>query len=300
MKQTIFSLLLLLLFSVNLSAQSSAVDKIIYTINHPKDRMITVASHRGDWRNFPENSLKGIDSAIQMGVDIVEIDLAMTSDSVLVLMHDRSVDRTTNGKGKVSSYTLDSIKTLRLKNGCGVVSKYPIPTFEEVLELCKGRVVLNIDKGFDYLPLVQKLLEKTGTAHQILIKSNYSVEKVGSAFANVKSDDMMMYMPIVNVLKDGGDELLDSYLIKMPCVAYEVVFDKMNSKVTSAYRKIVNSGARVWVNTLWDSLCGGADDDDAADDLSIYDIHLRMGATIIQTDRPEMLINYLREKGLHR
>ncbi|MDD4820484.1 MAG: glycerophosphodiester phosphodiesterase family protein [Flavobacteriales bacterium] len=299
MKRVIFSSLLFLI-TLSLWGQSNPVEHIIYTLNHPKDKYITVVSHRGDWRNFPENSLKGIESAINIGVDIVEIDLAMTSDSVLVLMHDRTVDRTTNGKGKVSSYTLDSLKKLRLKNGCGVVSKYPVPTFEEVLELCKGRVMLNIDKGFDYFPLVQKLLEKTGTARQILIKSGYDVAKVEKAFANISDKNMMMYMPIINIQKEGGEDLLNSYLAKMPAVAYEVVFSKLNSDVTSAYSKIINSNSRVWVNTLWDSLCGGMDDDDAVDDLSVYDIHIKMGATIFQTDRPEMLIKYLRDKGLHR
>lgn len=78
---------------------------------------VIVVSHRADWRNFPENSLEAIESAIRMGVDVVELDLQRTKDGKLILMHDSKLDRTTTGKGKVSDWTLDSIKTLWLKNG---------------------------------------------------------------------------------------------------------------------------------------------------------------------------------------
>ena len=64
---------------------------------------ILVASHRADWRHHPENSIPAIESVIKMGVDIVEIDVAMTSDGILVLSHDGTVDRCTNGSGPISS-----------------------------------------------------------------------------------------------------------------------------------------------------------------------------------------------------
>ena len=61
-------------------------------------------AHRGCWsRIVPENSIPAIESVIRMGVDIVEIDLKMTKDSVLVLSHDKTIDRTLNGKGLLSS-----------------------------------------------------------------------------------------------------------------------------------------------------------------------------------------------------
>lgn len=69
-------------------------------IHDPASKKVLVVSHRGDWRNYPENSLPALRSAIDRGVDIVEIDLKMTSDSVLVLMHDARIDRTTTGRGR--------------------------------------------------------------------------------------------------------------------------------------------------------------------------------------------------------
>jgi glycerophosphoryl diester phosphodiesterase len=95
-----------------------------------------VVAHRADRRNAPENSLKAIQNCIDMGVDIVELDIRMTKDSVLVLMHDEKVDRTTSGKGMVESYTLDSLKTLQLRSGNSFKTHYQVPTLDEVLKLC--------------------------------------------------------------------------------------------------------------------------------------------------------------------
>ena len=300
-KNTFYTLLLFFILVCGANAQEASSKEIVKTILSPsrKSSPITVVAHRGDWRHFPENSLKGIESAIKKGIDVIEIDLAMTSDSVLVLMHDRTVDRTTNGKGRVDSYTLDSIRTLRLKNGWGGLSHYGIPTLEEVLHMVKGRVVINIDKGFDYFPQVYALTEKTGTTSQIIIKSGYPYKKVKTVL-DTQTGGKMIYMPIINILKDGQEEMLDEYLKNMPCAAYEIVFPSLTPKVQETYDKIISSGGRVWVNTLWNSLCAGMTDDAAADDRNIYDQHLEMGATIIQTDRPEMLIQHLKSKKLHR
>ena len=62
---------------------------------------VFVAMHRGDWRNFPENSKGAILSSIRLGADIVELDVHMTKDGRFILNHDNTFDRTTTGKGKV-------------------------------------------------------------------------------------------------------------------------------------------------------------------------------------------------------
>lgn len=69
-----------------------------------------VVSHRGDWRNAPENSLQAFQNCIDMGVDMVELDLKKTKDGELILMHDGTLDRTTNGTGKPEDYTLAELK----------------------------------------------------------------------------------------------------------------------------------------------------------------------------------------------
>ena len=89
----------------NVFKQNKSVEQLIKSLkNADSDRVIVVA-HRGDWRNAPENSLQAIKNCIDMGVDIVEIDVRETKDGHLVLMHDKTINRTTNGKGKVNSWT---------------------------------------------------------------------------------------------------------------------------------------------------------------------------------------------------
>ena len=63
---------------------------------------VIVVAHRADWRNYPENSLEAIQSAIDMGVDMLEIDVQRTKDGVLMLMHDHNLDRTTTGTGNIA------------------------------------------------------------------------------------------------------------------------------------------------------------------------------------------------------
>ena len=156
-----------------------------------------VACHRGDWRNWPENSLAAIESVIGMGADIVEIDLALTSDSVLVVCHDRTLNRTTTGKGLIAEIPYDSIQRCFLKSGHGVATSHRMPTLREALELCKDRIVVNIDKGDQYYDLVQRLSEELGVTGQLLIKGKSPVADVAAKFSRYEHN--MMYMPIIDI-----------------------------------------------------------------------------------------------------
>ena len=112
MKKIFLALTALVVLACSSEPQyANRAEKILAEMNDPTSDYVIVASHRGDWRNYPENSIPAIESVIRMGVDIVEIDLKMTKDSVLVLCHDKTIDRTLNGKGLVSDFTLDSLKT---------------------------------------------------------------------------------------------------------------------------------------------------------------------------------------------
>ena len=83
--------------------------------------------------------------------------------------------------------------------------------------------------------------------------------------------------------------------------AYEVCWNKYTPEVKECMDKVVAGGSKLWVNSLWASLCGGLDDDAAfgGDPAEGYGQLVDMGATMIQTDRPELLISYLRSRGLH-
>jgi glycerophosphoryl diester phosphodiesterase len=112
-----------------------------------------IAAHRGQWRSAPENSLPGIDAAIDQGAEIVEIDIRMTRDGGLVLMHDETVDRTTNGAGRVADLTTEQVTSLRLReklgSGPAPLTHEQVATFDEVLDLVEGRnVLINLDKAW--------------------------------------------------------------------------------------------------------------------------------------------------------
>ena len=129
MKKLIFSLLALV---VAFSAMAEKhTDKLLRELRDPKSNYVFVIAHRGDWRNFPENSLEAIESVIKMGVDIVELDVHRTADGELVVCHDKTIDRTTNGKGKISELTLDYIRTRNLRAGHKIVTRFKMPTLEE-------------------------------------------------------------------------------------------------------------------------------------------------------------------------
>ena len=98
-----------------------------------------IMGHRGAKALEPENTLLSIKRAMEIGVDAVEIDVQLTKDKEVVVIHDSTVDRTTNGKGPVGSYTLEEIKKLDAGKG------EKIPTLKEVIEFVKDKVGLIIE-----------------------------------------------------------------------------------------------------------------------------------------------------------
>ena len=139
-------------------------------IHDPNSKYVIVACHRGDWRNFPENSIPAIESVIKMGADIVEIDLKMTADSVLVLSHDSDVKRCTNfssvfrlnprKSARVRDLTLAEIKSLSLKRAQGAaIDTLRIPTLREALLCTRDRICVNVDQGYEYYDQVLAIAE---------------------------------------------------------------------------------------------------------------------------------------------
>ncbi|MBE6210168.1 MAG: glycerophosphodiester phosphodiesterase family protein [Rikenellaceae bacterium] len=276
--------------------------RIYAELHNPASKQVLVASHRADWRNFPENSLEAIESAIQMGVDIIELDIKKTKDGHLILMHDKKVDRTTNCKGYVKDYTLAEMKAMVLRAGQGAKTRYKVPTLEEALLVCKDRAVINVDHGYQYYDDVMVLLNKHNMHDHVLIKGKKQPADVQATMESYTKN--MMYMPIVDLHREGQMDYLQTHLDSFPCIAYELCWRPGNSdKFESAAKTIVKAKAKVWVNTLWGSLCGGLDDDLAAEKPEnvhkVYGYMVKHGSSIIQTDRPALLINYLRSKGLH-
>ena len=286
----------------NVARDDKRAAKVVAEIRNPKSKNVLVVCHRGDWRNYPENSIPAIESVIKMGADIVELDIALTADSVLVLQHDRTIDRCTTGKGRVSDITYDSLQKFYLKNAHGARNSLDlkVPTLREALEVCKDRIVVYIDKGYAHYALVLAMAEELGVTEQILIKGSKSLADVREKMSANKNN--LLYMPIITPSNAKSNALFEEYVADSePQLAYEVCWNKMTPEVEKCMKRVVEDGSKLWVNSLWNSLCGGLSDDVAYETSAeeVYGKLVDMGATMIQTDRPELLLNYLRSQGLH-
>lgn len=177
MTKKLFSLLLILLTAFSISAQTRT-DKLLKNLHDNKSKYIFVIAHRGDWRNAPENSLQSIEKAIAMKVDMVELDIQPTKDGNFICMHDETLDRTSTGKGTIKNYTTEELKKFVLRSGNGIKTRQPIPTLKEVLNVCKDRILVNIDKGGTYIKEIMPIIKECGMEKQVIIKGYYPVEKV--------------------------------------------------------------------------------------------------------------------------
>ena len=286
------------------AGQAGRADKIVAALHDASTRYVVVVAHRGDWRNYPENSIPAIESVIRMGVDVMELDVKMTRDSVLVLSHDWTLNRTTTGSGNISDYTYEQLLAFDLKRGHGIaIPGLKIPTLRQALEVCKDRIVVNVDQGFDYYDQVLAITEELGMTDQVLIKNGQPLDKVQQKMS--RHAHKMMYMPVVSVTGGSDMTTFNSYLANPEAVpiAFELCFDTLDDNVKNTARRVLDAGSKVWVNTIWGSLCGDHDDDrayDSPDPDKIYGPILDLGTSIIQTDRPEFLIKYLEKKGRRR
>ena len=153
-------------------------DEKIYALTCPSGRICS-SSHRGDVENYPENSLESILSAIMLGADAVEIDIRLTKDNVIVLMHDATLERTTDwvkkrGKNglpkspKIEDWTYEQLRELRLLHD-GKPTECVIPTLYEAAILFSGRAQIHfdckvtgkIDNDTDIYPLAKETGSKS-------------------------------------------------------------------------------------------------------------------------------------------
>lgn len=146
---------------------------------NPREKVYIVA-HRANTlkainEGVPENSLECIQMAIESGVvDMIEIDVRPTKDGVLVLMHDASINRTTNGKGNVSSLTYEQLMQYDMKRDTRPSNGIKVPTLKQALELCKGKMFINLDIHSKNVPIgdLANLIIECGMIDQVMIYSS--------------------------------------------------------------------------------------------------------------------------------
>jgi glycerophosphoryl diester phosphodiesterase len=259
---------------------------------------IMVVAHRGDWRNAPENSLPAIQNCIKMGVDMVEIDLQRTKDGTIILMHDKSLDRTSTGKGLIKDTNFESIDSLRLKNGYGMATTDKVPTLLEALKLCKNKVLVFLDKNYNYLPEVVKMVKEQKMEDQVFYEGKNTFNDISAKYGTIL--DGINYMPRVSPTF-SDDTYMKPFLEIIPSPIFIFSFHKKElNEATEQIKKTKKAKGRIMITTLWDNTAGGY-----TDDLAVYDPEanwgkvIELGADLICTDRPEALIQYLRKKGFH-
>ncbi len=133
----------------------------------PGCKMI-VSGHRGGIApGYPENSIEAFEYTLSRMPSFFEIDPRLTKDSVLVLMHDALIDRTTTGKGKVSDYTYAELQQFNLVDRWGCVTPFKVPKVEEVIRWSQGKTILNFDKKSVTRDVLIALVNRLGAKNVI-------------------------------------------------------------------------------------------------------------------------------------
>lgn len=282
----------------NSAAEISHIESLIQNLKDSKNDQVIVVAHRGDWRNAPENSLRGIQNCIDMGVDMVEIDIQKTKDGHLVLMHDKTINRTTHGRGRVDSYTLKQLKSFYLLDAKGRRTQEKIPTLEEALLLAKDKILINLDKSYRYYEACYAIIEKTQTLEQVLIKGKKTVAEVEKKRRSHSGKGF--FMPVIRLSDTEAETMVSDYMKHQIPVAFEFSVPDDTMALVDDFKEIRSKGASVWVNALRAKNNAGHDDEKALSDTKVYDWFIDNHVNIIQTDNPQLLLDYLRTRGLHR
>lgn len=295
------------------SAASASADQAAAKLNDPQGGIFVVAHRgchnpapsRGLYDPTPENSLQALERCVALGVDMVETDVRRTKDGVLVIMHDETVNRTTNGTGRVADMTAAEFKRLRLRQNFGGLMSPTLTdeapsTLDEFMARAKGRIMLNLDIKEAIYPEVVAAVVKAGLVQQMLIKAD------ALPGAPPLSDQApyrdALFMPMLNTVRTGEGADLAAILTRQASgqhriPAVELVFVRAQDfeAVRDAARR---AGVRLWNNTLTSvgvtGVIGYGGDQDAmrAPDL-VWGRQITAGVSAFQTDEPAALLDYL-------
>ena len=248
---------------------------------------IFVAAHRGFCGKYPENTMLAFRKAIELGVDQIETDVRITKDDELVLIHDATLDRTTNGTGKVCDYTLAELK--ELDAGCGE----RIPTLRELLDLVKDHPTMTLDLEFKEYPNGDWEERAFFTCDKILAtveEYDFADRCVINSFSQKLNEYVYtryngkykqhLFFPKESMLLDG---------CKLPVYSFGYCACAFVAKSSAEDIVKFNSetGIRVWAPAS------------VKDEKSI-DAALEYGIELITCNNPDEVLKILRAKGLHK
>lgn len=151
------------------------VDDLYTFLTYSEGRVPLISAHRGGpAADYPENAMETFQRIAYKTAAIIECDIALTKDSVLVLMHDETLQRTSTGNGKLSKYTAEELQAFNLKDTQGKVTNYKIPTLEETLSWGIGKVIFTLDvkRNVPYRLVIDAIRKTKSEAHVIIITYN--------------------------------------------------------------------------------------------------------------------------------
>ena len=141
---------------------------------------LQIVAHQGHLAGLPENAISSLKNVLKLSPDYIEIDVGITKDDQLILHHDSTLERTTNGTGSIRDNTLEEIRELRLKDLQGNIISESVPTFEEVIEIMrKESINLQIDAKYYDSDIIAETLARS-------IKSSNNIERTIITSTNFK------------------------------------------------------------------------------------------------------------------
>ncbi len=244
-----------------------------------------LVGHRGmgsEGSVAPESTLSAFRAAIAYGLDYVEVDPRPTADGVLVVLHDASVDRTTSGHGKVDQMTFAAVRGLRIRS-----DDYPgdfgcerVPTFVDVLRLCRGQVHVLIDmEKTDRVDLIVRDIHRAGAREWVTLDAR-NLDRIHDALAIDPQLDVM-------IRPDSVETIVSQFraVTRRPSIV------QLGKGVVRAGAPIVHAlGARVLTNVFDEDGLAGITGEGSA-----YAEAARSGADILQSDRPELMLAMRRQ-----
>jgi len=256
----------------------------------PACRTVQISAHRGAGGQLgaiaPEDTLSAYRAGIAIGVEFVETDPRPTADGVLVNMHDSDVDRTTDGSGAVDAMTLAEVQALHIDAGGlpGDFSCERVPTLLEILQTCRGKVVVLVDAN--KTDRVDLLVGDIQAADAI----DWAVFDTSSI---AKIDEALALEPTLHIMNRPADlaaitSELDHFAPRLPEI---VELEAADREAGSAL--VHQRGTRSFNDVFVEDLLAAAQGD-----LSGYATVVDAGVDILQTDRPDLLIELYRQRGL--
>ena len=259
---------------------------------------VLVVAHRGSWKQAPENSLAAVEEAIALGADMVEIDVQATVDGALFVLHDETLDRTTDGSGNLDAQTATEVSRHRLRRSDGTLSGEAVPTLEAVLACARDRVLVNIDmKTSDLAGPVADAVEHAGMAGQTLMKATICDAGDIEWACSQRFHGSIPFMPRMRARPGHFAQDLARFAVMRPTMA-EVRFGALED-IAAGREELARQGMGLWANTLDVShnldLC---DKRALADPDAVWGRLIDAGVTAIQTDETAALVAYLRKRGV--